>query len=169
MGQTEIRTFDPYSNKYEQTSFNSKQQFQVKNTGGTERIKIGDDQEKTTRRFVKVKDTAVLPKGNELKEQLKNSKNKLNFNIDEILRQSSMRYNGLYAIKLSVTIPGDMSLRAGDLIHCDFPEVSAKDNKTYSNKKSGIYMIADVAHRISKNSCYTQLNLVRESIGRKPF
>jgi len=80
-----------------------------------------------------------------------------------------MRYNSLFAIKMSLIIAGDFNIRAGDIIHCDFPEVSDKDNTTYSNKKSGIYMVADVGHRITKNSCYTSLNLVRESIGRKPF
>jgi hypothetical protein len=80
-----------------------------------------------------------------------------------------MRYNNLFVIKLSVTIAGDLSLRAGDLVHCDFPEVSSKKNTIVSQKKSGIYMIADVCHRVTKNSCYTRLNLIRESIGRKPF
>ena len=79
-----------------------------------------------------------------------------------------MRYNNLFSIKLSVAIAGDMSLRAGDIIHCDFPEISDKKNTLVSQKKSGVYMVVDVCHRLSKNSCYTRMNLVRESIGRKP-
>lgn len=169
VGQAEARTFNPYTNEYRDTnSVNSKVQFNESNTGGTERIKYGDDQDKTTKRYVKSLDIGVLPKGKTLEEQLKKSKD-LNFNVDEILIQSSMRYNSLFAVKMSLMIAGDFSIRAGDIIHCDFPEVSDKENTTYSDKKSGIYMVSDVGHRITKNSCYTSLNLVRESIGRKPF
>lgn len=169
IGQAETRTFDPYNNEYKDTnSVNSKVQFNDKNTGGTDRIKYGDDQDKTTKRYVKVLDKGTLPTGRTLDEQLKKSK-ELNFNVDEVVIQSSMRYNSLFSVKLSVIIAGDFNIRAGDMIHCDFPEVSDKDNTTYSDKKSGIYMVADVAHRLTKNSCYTSLNLVRESIGRKPF
>lgn len=169
IGQAETRTFDPYTNEYnDKNSINSKVQFNEKNTGGTERIKYGDDQDKTTKRYVKPLDKGTLPSGNTLEEQLKKSK-ELNFNVDEIVIQASMRYNSLFSIKLSVIIAGDFNIRAGDIIHCDFPEVSDKDNTTYSDKKSGLYMVSDVAHRLTKNSCYTTLNLVRESIGRKPF
>jgi hypothetical protein len=169
VGQAETRTFDPYTNEYRNTNaVNSKIQYNEDNIGGKERIKYGDDQDKTTKRYVKILDTGTLPRGANLDEQLKKSK-EVNFNVDEILIQSAMRYNSLFSIKLSLTIAGDISIRAGDIIHCDFPEVSSKENKTYSQKKSGIYMVSDVGHRITKNSCYTTLNLVRESIGRKPF
>ena len=169
IGQAETRTFDPYTNTYKATnSVNSKIQFNEDNTGGTERINYGNDQDKTTKRYIKILDTGTLPRGTNLKQQLNRSK-EVNFNVDDILIQSSMRYNGLFTIKLSLTIAGDFSIRAGDIIHCDFPEISSKENITYSQKKSGIYMVSDVAHRITKNNCYTTLNLVRESIGRKPF
>ena len=169
IGQAETRTFDPYTNEYNDTNeVNSKVQFNETNTGGTERIKYGEDQDKTTKRYIKPLDTGTLPTGTTLDEQLKRSK-ELNFDVDEIVIQSSMRYNSLFSIKLSLIIAGDFNIRAGDMIHCDFPEVSSKTNTTYSGKKSGIYMVADVAHRVTKNNCYTSLNLVRESIGRKPF
>jgi hypothetical protein len=169
IGQAETRTFDPYTNKYnDKNAINSSNQFNENNTGGLEKIKYGDDQNKTTKRYVKILDTGTLPRGTNLNQQLNKSK-ELNFNVDEILIQSATRYNSLFAIKLSLTIAGDFSIRAGDIIHCDFPEVSAKTNTTYSYKKSGIYMVSDVGHRITKNGCYTTLNLVRESIGRKPL
>ncbi len=169
IGQAETRTFDPYTNEYDDTNeVNSKVQFNETNTGGKERIKYGEDQDKTTKRYVKHLDKGTLPTGRTLDEQLKKSK-ELNFDVDEIVIQSSMRYNSLFSIKLSLIIAGDFNIRSGDMIYCDFPKVSSKKNTTYSDKKSGIYMVADVAHRITKNSCFTSLNLVRESIGRKPF
>jgi len=169
VGQAETRTFDPYTNKYgDKNVVNSKVQFNEINTGGTERIKYGADQDKSTKVYIKSLDTGTVPSGKNLEEQLKKSKEQ-NFNVDEILIQSSIRYNSLFSIKLTISLAGDFSIRAGDLIHCDFPEITGKENTTYSVKKSGIYMVADVAHRITKNSCYTSLNLVRESIGRKPI
>jgi len=169
IGQAETRTFNPLSHEYgNKNKVNSNIQFNETNTGGTERIKYGDDQNETTKRYVKNLDVGVLPTGKKLDEQLQKSK-ELNFDVDEVLIQSAMRYNSLFAIKLSVMIAGDFDIHAGDLIHCDFPEVSSNETTSYSKKKSGIYMVADIAHRITKNNCFTSLNLVRDSIGRKPF
>ena len=100
-------------------------------------------------------------------EQLTHSKEEVNFNVDEIMRQSSARYNNLFNTKVSMTIPADFGLHAGDLIYADFPEVSNKQTQDVSKNKGGIYMIVDIGHRISKNSSYTSLHLVRESLGRK--
>ena len=78
-----------------------------------------------------------------------------------------MRYNQLGTIQVHVMLVGDFSLRAGDLIHCDFPELSSKPNQQPSKKMSGIYMIADVCHRITSTDTLTSLNLIRDSYGRK--
>jgi hypothetical protein len=169
IGQAETRTFDPYTNKYGDTnSVNSKVQYNVVNTGGIERPKTGADQDKSTKAYIKQLDTGTLPSGKNLEEQLKQSKEQ-NLNVDEVIIQSAIRYNSLFSIKLTISLAGDFNIRAGDMIHCDFPEITGKENTTYSVKKSGIYMVADVAHRITKNGCYTSLNLVRESIMRKPI
>lgn len=168
LGQTKLRTFDlKPGNLYAESEFNYDSQYQGKNTGGKEPIKYGDDQNETTKRFFQIKDFGVMPEGANAEKQLEKSKDEINFDVDGIIRQSSMRYNSLFSIKLSIVIAGDISLRAGDLIHCDFPEVSSETSKTYSTKKSGIYMISDLCHHINKNGCYTRLNLVRDSIGRK--
>jgi hypothetical protein len=173
--QTELRTFDPYTNNYsgENIGFNVNSQLREKNIGGLEIPKIGSDldlQNKTTRISTKFKDTGTLPVGVTIKEQLDRSKN-INFEIESILRQSYMRYNNLFTTKLLITIVGDFSLHVGDLIHCDFPEISDKQNQVYSYRKSGIYMIVDLCHLIRSNpgQTFTNLNLVRESIGRKSF
>ena len=169
LGQSKLRTFDfKPGNKYDEGDFNYQKQFNQSNTGGKEAPKTGDDQGETTKRFFMPTDYGHMPSGNTT-QQLEKSKDQINFDVNGIIRQSTMRYNSLYSIKLSVVIAGDISLRAGDLIHCDFPEVSGSKLKTYSDKKSGIYMISDLCHRITKNGCFTSLNLVRDSIGRKPI
>lgn len=167
LGQTQLRTFNLYDNEYEVSEFNYINQYQETNNGGTKPIRYGKDQDDASIRFFSVKDYGVKPPGS-VDEQIEKSKT-LNFDVDNILRQSTMKYNSLYAIKLSIAIAGDLSLRAGDLIHCDFPQISGENLTTVSSEKSGIYMIHDVCHRITKNGCFTRLNLVRDSIGRKPF
>ena len=159
-----------YESAYRENEFDSKEQFKVTNNGGKEQPVIGkflNIQDQEARISFKLDDMGALVPGKTLLDQLPKS-TYVNYNNDEILRQSYMRYNNLFSTKLSIAIPGDFSLRAGDLIHCDFPEISNNKTKLISEKVSGIYMISDVCHRITKNSCYTRLNLVRESIGRKP-
>ena len=164
--------FNRFKNVYNENSKSSDLQYKGENNGGLEKDLIAKDigiQEHVTRHMnSKMADDGILPAGTKLSQQIPRSQDP-NFNLDEIVRQSAMRYNQLYSHKLSIAIAGDFNLRAGDLIYCDFPEVSGKTNRVVSQKVGGIYMIADVCHRITKNNCYTRLNLVRDSIYRKPF
>ena len=168
--KTELRAMNTYESSYRKNEADSKDQFNVTNNAGKEQPVIGkflNIQEQASRISYKLDDQGFLVPGKTLKDQLQKS-TYVNYNNDEILRQSYMRYNNLFSTKLSIVIPGDFSLHAGDLLHCDFPEVTSNTTKLVSEKVSGIYMISDVCHRITKNSCYTRLNLVRDSIGRKP-
>jgi hypothetical protein len=174
MFQTQLRTFDMYKKEYlEEPPFDASAQFKIDNNGGIEAFKLGEDlgiQSKVTRFDYSWKDIGVLPLGGSLSEQLGKSK-EMNFEIDKILRQSYSRYNNLFTTKLTVTIAGDFGLHAGDLVHCDFPEVSDKANQVISERKSGIYMIVDICHflRSKPGQTYTKMNLVRDTLGRKPF
>lgn len=168
---SKLKTFSPYSNEYKETVFNDFERLTQFNLLGQEIPKIGTDLDlinKSTRISTKIKQDDVSNTGKSLKDQLEVSKGKyINYPEDQIINQSRSRYNNLFNIRLSITIPGRFDLHAGDLVHCDFPEVSSKKTQITSEKKSGLYMIVDVGHRISKNSCYTTLNLTRESIYRK--
>lgn len=108
-----------------------------------------------------------LPDGKNLQEQLKRSTD-LDLDKSKIVNQSSMRYNQIFTIQLNITIAGDFSLRAGDIIFCDFPEVSSKKTPTNNPRMSGIYMISALCHRISNQQTHTSLELIRDSYGRKP-
>jgi hypothetical protein len=166
---TKLKGVNTYESAYRENGFDYKSQEIVENMGGKEFPFLAKDlkiQEQITKISYKLDDQGSLVEGKTLKDQLPKS-TYVNYNNDEILRQSYARYNNLFSIKLSISIAGDMSLRAGDLIFCDFPEVSGKKNTVVSQKKGGDYMIVDVCHRITKNGCYTRMNLVRESIGRK--
>ena len=159
---------------YNKDNFNVSKQLKESNTGGTETPKLGSDldlQNKATTRSVVTEIAGNIPSGRNLKQQLEKSKDVINFDVSAILRQSTMRYNNLFTTKLTIAIPGDFGLSAGDLVHCDFPEVSKKGEQDISYRKSGLYMIVDLCHFIRSNpgQTFTRLNLVRESIGRKPF
>jgi hypothetical protein len=86
------------------------------------------------------------------------------------LSSSAARYNQAYTVKANITIFGDFSLEAGQLIYCDFPEQSTKTTKEANPRMSGVYMISALCHRIDPiKQCYTSLELIRDSYGRKPM
>ena len=99
--------------------------------------------------------------------QLTKSKN-IDFNVQQILNQSFMRYNNLFASQVTITIPGDFSLHAGDAIFVDAPTVDVDVKNDDLNRESGgLYIIADLAHYLDSTATFTKLNLVRDSFGRK--
>ena len=77
-----------------------------------------------------------------------------------------MRYNQLFSIKTRDTIAGDFSLRAGQLIYCDFPELTVDHNKGTNKETGGKYLIVSVCHRMTTSDCYSRLTLVRDTFGR---
>jgi hypothetical protein len=100
----------------------------------------------------------------------KNKSKKKDYDVELIAAQAASRYNQLFTIVLNIVIAGDFSHRAGDLIYCDFPELSSDRTQVVSGKNSGIYMIANLTQQLdARDGSYTQLTLVRDSYGRKPF
>ena len=181
MFDVELKTFNLYDNKYDGEKvkeFSSKSQLEDDDyTGGTEEIFLAKDLNigATKTNFI-VKDIGISNPGKKLETQLKKSK-EVNFDIENIERQAKSRYNNLFTTKLSVTIPGDFSLKCGDLVYCTIAELSNKKNQDISDRNSGIYMIVDLCHYINSNpsvtklsgKCFTQLSLVRDTFGRKPL
>lgn len=164
----EQRTFNPYTKEFLSNDFDYKSQEQVKNNSGKEFHKIAADldlQSKATQYSSRIWDGSAIPHGSNWKEQAKHSKNQEglgNYQIEQLIRQSQNRFNQLLGIQITVLIPMDLSLHAGDLIEIDFPQIDPE--KTEINKnRSGIYMILDLGHRITPNVSYTSLHLSRDS------
>jgi len=105
----------------------------------------------------------------ESEEQIEKSKEE-NFKKSEVVNQAIMRYNQLFASQITITIPGDFSLHAGDCVWMDIPEVSESENKACGDDVNkvdgGLYTIADLCHYITAKQTYTKLNLIRDSFGR---
>ncbi len=89
------------------------------------------------------------------------------FDIVKTSVQSHQNYRQKFSISLNIVIDADLSLSAGDLVYCKFPETSQKPSVTGSTKDSGIYMIADLCHYSTPTQAFTGLNLVRDSYGVK--
>jgi hypothetical protein len=168
MGQfsSQLRKFNPFTKQYEELDWNAAVQFE--NTLGTEQMKLAGYEASTTSVLTDWRSPGSLPPGSSLQQQLTKAA-EFNLPVEDIVRQATSKYNNLFNVKLTVTIPADFGLHAGDLVYCDFPEISSKTNTEVSQRKGGIYMIVDIGHRITKNSSYTSLHLVRDSIFRKPF
>jgi len=111
-------------------------------------------------------DLGTLPSGETPDKQLetwKNNATQPNFDAPKIMVQAIMRYNQLYTIKTNIIIPGDFSLRAGDIIECDFPDLAKRYTKGPNKETKGKYLIASLCHRVTPKDTYTSLTLVRDS------
>jgi len=117
-----------------------------------------------------ITDTGVMPSGTTSQEQLSNwsdGKTKDNYDFKNAASQSIMRYSQLFTVKTEITIPGDFTIKAGDIIECHFPDLSGSEVKDTNPETKGIYMVASVCHRITPTSSNTSLTLVRDSFGKK--
>ena len=91
----------------------------------------------------------------------------VNFDISEIMNQSIMRYNQVFASKVHITIQGDFSLHAGDMVFFDAPSPqSDTKNDKVDKQTGGLYIIASLCHYIKPDRTLTKLCLVRDSSGR---
>ena len=92
----------------------------------------------------------------------------INYNNEDIILQAQQNYHQKMEMSAEIIIDADLSLNAGDLIYCEFPELSTKVTTIGSRtRKSGIYMIADLCHYGDKANSFTGLHLVRGSFGVK--
>ena len=170
-----VLTFNPFTFSFDVAnpqSFLFEQDGGYK-TGGEEIFKLNEefnnDKAKGDFSITSLKMTSVggLQIGN-TESQLSKSK-EVDFTIDQILNQSFMRYNQLFTSQVSITIPGDFSLHAGDAIVVDAPLVeSDPKNDDINDQSGGLYIISDLAHYVTPHETFTKLNLIRDSFGIKP-
>ena len=90
------------------------------------------------------------------------------YSVQDTLIQSQQNYRQKMTVSMDIVIDADLSLHAGDLIECDFQQLSTKPTTIGSiDRKSGIYMIADLCHYGEVGNSFTGLHLVRDSYGVK--
>ena len=81
--------------------------------------------------------------------------------------QSMMRYNTLFTQILTMTIPLNTNLMAGDILECEFPRIDVEDRKEPDQEQSGWYLIKKLTHFFNAEGSYTKLQLCRDTDGRK--
>lgn len=161
-----VKTYNFYDTNYTENTFlTEKEGATGVNLAGLNIPYLPDELlEKPTRIINKMQPIGIMQKINKVDSKKKD------YNVDEIVAQSASRYNQLFTILLNIVIAGDFSHRTGDLIYCDFPELSYDKTQVVSGKNSGIYMIASLTQQIdARDGAFTKLTLVRDSYGRKPF
>ena len=91
-----------------------------------------------------------------------------NYEVENIFQQAHQNYRQKMDITIEIVIGVDLSLKAGDLIYCEFEELTTGKTVRGSRfRNSGIYMIADLCHYGDGTKAFTGLNLVRDSYGVK--
>lgn len=119
-----------------------------------------------TRLMTRILDNGYQPLGNSAEEQLQQWKSKPKkpmYEAPNLMAQTLMRYNQLYSIKTHITIRGDMTLRAGHTVLCEFPDLKDNRNRKPNATTTGKYIIASLCHRITRSETLTSLTLVRDS------
>ena len=122
-----------------------------------------ENREKPTAKYHQTKDDGQKIKPGDGLADIKDSK----FDVVRTSLQSLQNYRQKFSISVNIVIDADLSLNAGDLIFCKFPETAQKQTVQGSAKDSGIYMIADLCHYSTPTQAFTGLNLVRDSYGVK--
>ena len=92
--------------------------------------------------------------------------NSCNFDVNAIFNQAKMRYNQLFAAEITIVIPGDFSLHAGDSVYMDIPQTDTPQGKSCGDDVSkldgGKYLITDLCHYITARDTYTKLVMIRD-------
>jgi len=107
-------------------------------------------------------------KGQQTVEKQVEETGELNFDVETTFQQAHQNYRQKMNVITEVIIEADLSLHAGDLIYCEFEEMTTKKTQTGSkDRDSGIYMIADLCHYGDSTKAFTGLHIVRDGYGVK--
>ncbi len=165
---TKIVTFDPFNCFYEEIKQTAQETTEVKAGKAlpvfNKKFKNADDPEYATRTTFMFIDKGTLPEG-ETEEQIKKNEKEI-LEVRKILNQGIRRYNQFYSQQQTITIPGDFSLHAGDLIQVDSPSIQAETTDEKDQQAGGKYVISDLCHYVTSKETFTKLNIVRDSFGR---
>ena len=80
--------------------------------------------------------------------------------------QAIMRYNIMFTQTMTITVPSNTNLKAGNLIQCLFPSTTVSENSKFDGEISGLYMIKELCHHFDAQGSYTSLKLIRDTFGQ---
>jgi hypothetical protein len=81
--------------------------------------------------------------------------------------EATMRYNLLFEHVITMTVPCNPNLRAGDIIECYFEKITtdSKNQGFFDENQSGKYLILHLCHYFDTKVSITSLTIVRDSYG----
>ena len=86
-----------------------------------------------------------------------------NYPSSQYQGQNIVRYNLLMTQSVSMMVPCNTDLRAGDIITCEFPKISREDKNEIDRQTSGKYMIKELCHHFESKRSFTSMTLVRDT------
>lgn len=126
--------------------------------------------ESPSRYMTHILDIGTLPEGKNSTQQLANwrasreTRESPNYKAEQTMAQSIMRYNQLFATQLTVLVPGDFTISAGDPVNVSITSLNAESEERDA-VLSGTYMVANVCHRINSSETLTSMDLIRDTRG----
>ena len=112
--------------------------------------------------MLRILDKCALQKGSKKKEIQKENE------LAIYQSKSYARNNLIFSQSMSVSIPFNPTLRAGQMMNLRFPlrKGEEQETTTYGEESdddvSGKYLISELSHDISNNQAHTQLTLIRD-------
>jgi hypothetical protein len=94
-------------------------------------------------------------------------KDQFSTNPKEWQGNAQMRFNLLFTQVVSIQVPCNLNLKAGDTINCNF-EITTQDQKeqgAIDPVQSGKYLIVSLCHHFDPLRAFTSLTLVRDTYG----
>ena len=102
---------------------------------------------------------------NQSNNQLPNNGTRSDDDYMAVAEYASARYTLMSAIKLNITVPGNVGLVAGAIVKLIIPGSRQKGANVRQDKKfSGKYVIAGLKHTYKRSGITTDLELVRDSL-----
>ena len=150
---------NPSEGKFQFESYSKK----IKNVGGKklELPLIADDSNKQLGEVP----TRILSAVVDIGTMEKDVSTEKNADPGEYQAQAIMRYNVLFTQTISMTVPCNTNLRAGDTINCLFPKISKDSGDEFDLDQSGLYMIKELCHHFEPTRSFTSMLLVRDTFG----
>jgi hypothetical protein len=72
----------------------------------------------------------------------------------------------MFTQTVSMTVPLNTNLRAGDLINCQIPKITDSDKNVFDEEQSGLYMIKELCHHFDLDGSFTSMKLIRDTFGK---
>ena len=153
--------FNPLTFTFSQTKYNYGAKEGIKNLGrDLELPKISDDATQTLNQLPTRTVSQIVDVG----AATEVSKNP-NYSAEEYQGQNIVRYNLLMTQSISMMVPCNTDLKAGDIITCEFPKISREDSSEIDSETSGKYMIKELCHHFEAKRSFTSMTLVRDTFG----